>query len=72
MLSCWARSVRLTCSLQRIAPDPAGINRKVLDGVSKGLRKNNKMVDDMFKGMEIRGGQIEECKGKARAASQQF
>ena len=57
---------------QRIAPDPAGSIRKMFDGLFEGLRKDNEMVDDMFEGMETRGGLVEDCKGKARAASQQF
>lgn len=44
----------------------------MFDKLFEGVRENNEMVDDMFEGMERRGGLVEEAKGKARAASQEY
>ncbi|CAN0426785.1 unnamed protein product [Ectocarpus fasciculatus] len=52
----------------KVAPDAAE-NNKMLADVLKGIRKN-KMVDDMFIGVERRDGLVDEAKGRARVASQ--
>ena len=59
-------------SPQRMAPDATGGTRKLFDHLFKGMREGNEMVDDMFEGMEVRGGLVEEAKGKARVASQEY
>lgn len=46
--------------------------KTMFDKLFKSMREKNEMVDDMFEGMETRGGLVEEAKGKARVASQEY
>lgn len=56
-----------------MTPDAVASMRRTFDNLfKKGLREKYEMVDDMFEGMERRGELVEEAKGKARAASQDF
>ncbi|CAN0366380.1 unnamed protein product [Pylaiella littoralis] len=56
---------------KRVTPGAMGTDNSMFAEMSKGMRKN-KMLDNMFERMERRGRLVEETKGRARAASQEF